>query len=524
VNATLIGELVRLRYKLLWAKTRSRNGRIALFVIGYLLFTAVAAIFSLGGFGAGMVAVKSGKGEALAQALLGGLFVQAILSANILGFGMSAVFADSELRRYPLTATDRRMARHLTGILDPFWFLFLVLDVALAFGMYVMGVGNFWMGLAGVLTMFVANYLAARIVAEFVDRLMKSKGGTPVLLLLVISLAMLPSAIGTAGPKALQIATGLLQRFWFTPPFGAAAAIIHADATGLAGVAINLIWIAALGLLLIALESRPATRQASAAVEVHWDSRFDRAGALFGPELGPLVGHWLRFYLRNGRTRALLAISLPLAAFLTYQAGHVSKSPHRLFVTALGSVSLLTFFGVSRIMVNQFGYVGGAFRRYFLLPVKPDAILRSASYAGLLIGAAMAPLGVIAFAAVVPDGRDPRALLMLLSTAFSGMFLLHGLGVWVTLYNPRKGNYNSTFGNDLSLGGNILLIGGMMTALILPNVVYHFARGLVAMDAWWGYPALPVLACAFYVSSLRAAGSRFAGRRERVLAIVEGRD
>ena len=34
MNTALIGELVRLRYKLLWAKTRSRNGRIALFLAG----------------------------------------------------------------------------------------------------------------------------------------------------------------------------------------------------------------------------------------------------------------------------------------------------------------------------------------------------------------------------------------------------------------------------------------------------------------------------------------------------------
>ena len=32
MNTALIGQLVKLRYQLLWAKTRSRNGRIALFL------------------------------------------------------------------------------------------------------------------------------------------------------------------------------------------------------------------------------------------------------------------------------------------------------------------------------------------------------------------------------------------------------------------------------------------------------------------------------------------------------------
>ena len=60
--------------------------------------------------------------------------------------------------------------------------------------------------------------------------------------------------------------------------------------------------------------------------------------------------------------------------------------PHSLFVAALGTVPMATFLGTSRISVNQFGYVGGAFRRYFLLPTDPAATLRAASYAGVTIG------------------------------------------------------------------------------------------------------------------------------------------
>ena len=40
----LIGTLIRLRYKLLWANTRTRNGKIALFFAGYLLL--VMTIFA----------------------------------------------------------------------------------------------------------------------------------------------------------------------------------------------------------------------------------------------------------------------------------------------------------------------------------------------------------------------------------------------------------------------------------------------------------------------------------------------
>ncbi len=47
MNTSLIGELVWLRYTLLWAKTRSRNGRIALFLAGYLLLVALIALLIL---------------------------------------------------------------------------------------------------------------------------------------------------------------------------------------------------------------------------------------------------------------------------------------------------------------------------------------------------------------------------------------------------------------------------------------------------------------------------------------------
>ena len=63
MNWELIGTLVRLRYKLMWAKTRSRNGKIALFITGYLLFALVAALLAAGGLGAGIVAIRSGQAE-----------------------------------------------------------------------------------------------------------------------------------------------------------------------------------------------------------------------------------------------------------------------------------------------------------------------------------------------------------------------------------------------------------------------------------------------------------------------------
>src|SRR5260370_31012704 len=118
MNPGLIGELVRLRYKLLWAKTRSRNGRIALFLAGYILLIMLIALLSGGGFGAAMIAVRSGKAEMVARLVLGVLFLEGLIATTILGFGLNAIFSETELRRFPVDAAERRLARHLIGIVD----------------------------------------------------------------------------------------------------------------------------------------------------------------------------------------------------------------------------------------------------------------------------------------------------------------------------------------------------------------------------------------------------------------------
>jgi hypothetical protein len=527
MNTPLIGQLVRLRYQLIWAKTRSRNGRIALFLAGYLLLVLLIALLSTGGFGAGLLAVRSGKAEPIAQGVLTVLFLETVLAANILGFGMSAVFAETELRRYPLTAADRRIARHLTGILDPFWFLFFALELGLMVGLYVLGAGSFWFGFVAVLLLFAATYLLARVIGLFIDQMMQRKGGAPVLSVLIVMLAILPSALAPLFEKSPAMVAEVARRLQYTPPFGAAAAMIHPDLAGASGLATIVAWIVGLTALLVWLENRPPQRQVAESVKVEWDSPFDRVGALFGPQMTPLLAHWLRFYLRNTRTRTFCMISLPLLGFLTFsmsQPPDLRMGPYSLFVAALGTFPMATFLGVSRISANQFGYVGGAFRRYFLLPIDPAATLRAASYAGVGIGASMLPLALVAFTIFAPYPFDARMLLMLLCSGLTGLFLLHGLGVWVTLFNPRKGDYKSNFGNDLSLSGNILLIGGMLLAMLLPRLAYHLQPALVSPESWWMWVPLPVLAFAFYLATLKSAGPVFVTRREKLLAVVEGRN
>ena len=524
MNFALIGELVRLRYKLLWAKTRSRNGRIALFLAGYILLIMLIGLLTSGGFGAALVAVRSGRAEMVARIVLGVLFLEGLIATTILGFGMSAIFSEEELRRYPVSAAERRFARHLIGIVDPFWFLFLALELGLAVGLYVAGAGSFWLGFLAALLLFVCNYLAARVLALIVDRLMQRKWGTLVLLVVILSVSAGPSLLAPAFRKNPELAGKTLAALSYTPPFGAAAAMVRGDSGAALGLVLILLWALGLAGVLMVLERHPQrVRVAVESSAMTFDGPTDRlAAALFNPEDAPLVAHWLRFYARNNRFRTLYLLSLPLVAFLTYNLSRTKGGA--MFATALGTIGFVGFLGTSRIAVNLFGYVGGAFRRYFLLPTDPSAALRTGSYASLLLGGSMLPIALLAWLVFAPGGSDWRKVFMLAGTGITGLFVFHGLGLWVTLFNPRRGNYASSMGNDLSLGGNIVLIGGMLSSMFLPQVLVRLAPAVVSPDNWWEVLPLALAGIGFYAISLRAAGPLFVARRERLLAVVEGRD
>jgi hypothetical protein len=517
MNLQLVVELIRLRYKLLWARTRTRNGRIALSVVGYLLSVLIAVLLSAGGFGAGMVAVRSGRAETVAQIVFGSLFLQTLLGTVIMGFGMNATFSDFELRRYPVGALERRLTRHLIGIVDPFWFFVLALELGLAVGLYAMGAASFWLGVTAVLLLFVCNYLFARVLGMVLDRMMQN------MLVLVFAFSMGLGQIPLHLKHHPAATAAVLRVLAYTPPFGAAAMVGQAlsPAKVLFGLAVILCWTVVLVSILVALERRPAVqRQRLETTAMKFSSPFDRPAAWFGAEDAPLVAQWLRFYVRNTRFRVVSIILPPMLVFVTYSFGRAYGS---LFAAALGTFPLITFMSRMAPTVNQFGYSGSGIRRYFLLPVDSAAVLRTGSYASMLLGACFIPLAAGAWVLMVPGPLDGRMLLMLLSSAIAGLFVLSGAGLWASVYGPSAGKYDQSVGNDLSLMGNLVIFGSLFCCLLAPHAVRRLAPGLVDPGHWRLAPIPPALGFLFFVFSMHVAGSGLHRRRERLVAVVEGR-
>ena len=523
----LIGTLIRLRYKLLWANTRTRNGKIALFFAGYLLLVMVLALLAAGGLGAGMAAIRSGHGTALAGALLTGIFAQALLASVILGFGMTVIFSETELRRYPLRAADRRLTRHFIGIADPFWILFFVLDLGLAFGLYLFGAGGFWYGLMAVLLLFACNYIAARVLAMLVQRLTSQRFGSMIMLVLVMCVGMVPALLQPVLKKNPALFTGLKQIWWTTPPAAAGVAMTHLDFSALRALGLIVVWTVALIVLLMAIERWPQKTAVARSSKVVWEDRMDRLATVFGPKTGPLVAHWLRFYWRNNRFRTIYPLALPLAAFLLFFLSRQSHSPGPfgggVFPNALCVFGILGFIGTGQFAVNQFGYVGGGFRRFLLLPTHSAAAFRAGSFMFISLSGALILPAAVLWSLFAPIPSNAPMLAMLVGFSLTSLFLFHGVALWTSILGPRRGNYKQALGNDLSLAGNVTIIGGMMSLLFLPQLLLRGTSPQLAQNFWWTTPLMALAALVFYVVSLRITTGLFRARREQIMALMEGK-
>ncbi len=522
MNWTLIAHLIRLRYKLLWARTRTRNGKIAMFFAGYILLVMCISVLATGGIGAGVTAMQTGKGYHVVATVLAGLYIQAVLATVVLGFGVNSVFTDAELRRYPLAERERTLIRHLIGILDPFWYLILALELGLVVGVFAFGAGSFWLSLVAVLLLFVSNYLGARVLGNLVERLVSRRGGSTILMALIVGLGLLPASLQPLLKKSPHAMDPLVHLLGFTPPAAAARAMTHWDSTVLSGFFTLTLWIVVFTAALVALERMPIRAPQTQTSKVSFASIYDRVGSWFGPEHSVLVAQWLRFYSRNNRFRMIYPTAVPLMAALVLLIPRQSP-PERRFLVSLGTFTVIGFIGVVQFAVNQFGYLGGGLRRYFLLPGNPAAILRSGSYVFVLLGCALMVIGTLFLLVWPPIPLDASTVVLFVSSAVAAMFLLNGIALWVTLFSPRRGNYNASFGNDLSFAGNVLVIGAALIPIFVPPIVATSHPNLITPGAWWIALLAAAAAVGLYFVSLRRAEEVFVARRELLLSVIEGR-
>ncbi|MGC9945659.1 MAG: hypothetical protein ABSF64_04630 [Bryobacteraceae bacterium] len=524
MNVPLILRLVGLRYKLLWAQTRTRNGRIALFFTGYAFAVLILILMTAGGIGAAILAVRQGKAEFVAQAVLGGLFLNALLGSVVTGFGINTAFTDQALRRYAIGARDRLAARHLTGILEPVWIFVLGLDLGFCTGLYAMGAGSFWLGAVAVVLLLIADYLLARVFATLIEWLSHVKGGTAILFLMLMGVCLLPSILISRLEKAHGAKEAMLAMLQYTPPFAAAALMTNPGAGLIHQFGLLGAWIAILLVALAAIEKQAAKPRSAAAAVATWDNRYERIASIFGPGMAPLVGRTLRYYVRSNKVRFNYIAAIPLLAFLTFNHANGQAGPEHYFVRGLGAFVIAGFLGTAVMATNQFGFDASGFRRYFLLPVPAGAILRASSYTALSMGGTLVAAALVLWLLFAPVPLDARMDCMLLACGVGGLCLFNALAIWTSLLAPRPTNFETTFGNQLSLSANVLLIGGVLLCVFGTMALDKAAGPAAVLNYWWVSIPAAALAIVFYLYSLRLGASLFVSRRERLLNALEGRN
>jgi hypothetical protein len=508
-------QLLRLRYRLLWAQVRLRRGRIALFVAGYFAAIFVAALFMLGGFGLAMASVRVGHAVLVARVLLGGMATIATMAAVLFGIGVDPAFSDSALRRYPLSPADRFAARHLTALLDPLWIVVAALYAGVALGFWAVGAGSAGAGLAAAILLVAANYLLARLAVSAIQWITSTRGG---LLAAGLSLGLLMFAFSAAPVlgRMQALADTAFSILRFTPPFAAAEAMAGGSAVWLLLLPA---WCGLLAAAIVGLERLPVPSGTAAAAEAEWDGPADRLAAHCGAS-APLVSKTLKYYWRNNRARISLLLNLPALPLMLVAMGAGRKEPLLHFCLAMGVMGCAGFAGTFVMSANCFGYDGAGFRRYLLLPLPAEAVVRAASLVPLGIGAAAVVFTLAACLLLVRTPLSGRMVAMLASGGVGGLFFFHALALWVSVLAPSRSDGSVTFHNDYSLAANILSQGGLLGSLFGSQLLGFLIQGRV-LRFWAAAPAFMLASAVFYAVTLRMAPAAFAARRERILTILE---
>lgn len=513
--------LTQLRYQLIWAQTRTSNGRIILLLALYLLGGSGAVLMVFGGLGAAIVDSEFGQGASLAQWALSMLFINGIMLSLMFGVGTQEAFSEESLRRYPLKAKERFIIRQIIGLLDPIWAFITAGALGLAVGFSWFGRGVIVLGVLAAALFVAASYLATVCLLSLISHIMRSRAASSALGIIVLALI-------SFGPLALLAASdagGVWrlsgQLLVFTPP-GAAAAMMAEDRWHLAfgAAALLVVWVAALALLLKKLESLRPGAKANFSGGISWDGFYDQIAGLFGRQYAPLVSKSLRYHLRCNLVRFSLLTSpllVLLAKFLAMGRG----------VRGEAIITLALFFMTSSAIsvsmaLNLFGYDGAGIRRYAVLPSTFAMALRASSLASLLLRAVALLAAVALWIIFAQERLDARMLLVILGIAGAGLFLFNALGLWTSVLSPKVANFDSIWSNRLSFGANAVLFCGVFTPYMIAVVFSERLDPSYLLRFWWAPIAPMALSVAFYLFSMKMIESVLNWRREKLINLIAG--
>ncbi len=280
-----------------------------------------------------------------------------------------------------------------------------------------------------------------------------------------------------------------------------------------------LAWLALAMALLFWLDRRPDRSHASGRGAASWNGPIDRLTAILPQPWAPLVARGLRFYLRNYQVQLSFVGLMFFVGVMPLYMTRRSTSPMAPFeltmlvVLVLGTVT-------SALTPNAFGFEGAGARRLLLAPVERRMVLGSMNLASAIICGAYLLLAIAIWSAFVAP--SPRMVLMLLTHGMSGLLLFHAAALWTSVLMPVRADYFEKFRKQQSGGTRITMVMLMALMAVSAGVRQILMPGPL-VNYWWVSVLVMTACAAAYAASFGPAAALFGRRRERMLAIVEGR-
>jgi hypothetical protein len=515
--------LVRLRYRLIWAQARTSNGRMALFFALYLLGGISLLFFSLAGWGMAQGAIDLGEGEPIARWGLTMLFFNGIGLSILFGLGARTAFSEEALRHYPLNSQERFLVRHAIGLLDPVW-LFVV---AGAFGL---AIGLAWTGHGSIVTVFpaavffiIVSYLATSVLLSLAGIIVETRSGTALFSALVILLVSFgPLAIASLiAAHRFDIWLMLDQLLQLTPPGAAAAMMSGNGSLKLGGTGLLFIWCAALAYSLMRLERRsPSSRSADPGIVIRSDL-IDQLGSLMSLRYGPIVSKSLRYHLRSN----IIRFSLITSPIVVLMGKYILPWgwQERFFLISLSIFFILSSATGAALMFNLFGYDDAGIRRYAILPISFADALRAGSLASLLLRTITV---IVAFGLwlifYAGETITWRMIVMMLSIAMASLFLFNALGLWTSVFSPKRLNFDAMWNSRLSFSANLVVIIGISVPLWVAAFISNRLDQTALTRYWWISCLILIFCLGFYILSFVIMDAPAKSRRERLINLIAG--
>ena len=509
-------DILRLRYLLQWAQIRRSPARMAWFIFVQVVLAGVAVVSAVVGFGALVVAVQMGRAESMVQGILAAVFLNALVTSLVLGYGLNQALSDKSLRRYPFSYSDRFVIRHVLGLFEPLWLITVAGYGGAAIAAAILGAAPIWVTAPTALILVAINYVLVRFLLSFGALMMETTIGSILLVAMTQLLFLLPMTsrmlFNTPGRRAL-----IRETLAYTPP--AAAGSLVAGVGGLSHLLTLIGWLVVCAGLLFWLDHLPDRSHSARGGLATWNGPIDRLEALLPAAWAPLVGRGLRFYLRNQQVQlgvfGLLVLFLVMPAYMSRQ----SRDAHALFETTLLLCPMLGTV-TSVVSSNAFGFDGGGTRRLLLGPISSYSLLVTVNLASAMICGTFLLIAVALWTAVSRT-VEPLMVLMLLTHGLTGLLLFHAAATWTSVLTPARSDYFEKFRRQNTPGTR--WTGFFMVGVLMLSIGARFLLPGDVTAYWWLSCLLVVLAGITYFVTLKLAAPVFSSRRERLLSVVEGR-